>query len=196
MNGRVAERRGRALQKLLHRFKSGPDLHKIPVFAKQKGDFLFCSMRTCSQMSLKSISNSDASSPPTEFRCIRKSRAKLNIITSKNKTLYFANNKFLLLVLFNFIFIYSFSQYNFQKTYKGLNLWFGLVTADGGYIATGSTRAYGAGSDDFFLLKLNPLGITEWLKTYGSSSKDIAYYLLYPFYCWEIRVYDRYHQFH
>ena len=95
--------------------------------------------------------------------------------TSNNKTMYFANNKFLLSVLFNFIFIYSFSQYNFQKTYKGLTINTGQITADGGYIATGSTKAYGAGSDDFFLLKLNPLGITEWLKTYGSNSKDVAY---------------------
>ena len=69
----------------------------------------------------------------------------------------------------------SFSQYNFQKTYKGLTFYTGQITADGGYIATGSTRAYGAGSDDFFLLKLNPLGVTEWLKTYGSNGNESAY---------------------
>lgn len=76
-----------------------------------------------------------------------------------------------LIVIYN----HSFSQYNFQKTYKGLIFNTGQITAEGGYIATGSTRAYGAGSNDFFLLKLNPLGVTEWLKTYGSNGNESAY---------------------
>lgn len=76
-----------------------------------------------------------------------------------------------LIVLYN----NSFSQYKFQKTYKGLTISNGHQTPDGGYIATGTTKAYGAGSDDYFLLKVNPMGITEWLKTYGDNNKDQAY---------------------
>lgn len=87
----------------------------------------------------------------------------------------FTTTRLFLFSVFIVLYNNSFSQYNFQKTYKGLTINSGYQTPDGGYIATGATKTYGAGSDDYFLLKVNPMGKTEWLKTYGSSLTDIAY---------------------
>jgi uncharacterized delta-60 repeat protein len=48
-------------------------------------------------------------------------------------------------------------------------------TADGGYIVTGHTDTFGAGSYDFWVVKLTPDGAVEWQKTYGGSGLDAAY---------------------
>ena len=45
-------------------------------------------------------------------------------------------------------------------------------TADGGYIVAGYTGSFGAGSDDFYLVKTNSQGDTLWTRTYGGSSND------------------------
>ncbi|RLI80952.1 MAG: hypothetical protein DRP01_11435, partial [Archaeoglobales archaeon] len=47
-------------------------------------------------------------------------------------------------------------------------------TSDGGYIVAGSTHSFGAGLDDFWVLKLNENGNVEWQKTYGGSDYDRA----------------------
>jgi len=47
-------------------------------------------------------------------------------------------------------------------------------TLDGGYIVAGETSSYGAGSPDFWVLKLGTDGNVEWKKTYGESDYDIA----------------------
>ncbi|HIA05974.1 MAG TPA: T9SS type A sorting domain-containing protein [Flavobacteriales bacterium] len=60
--------------------------------------------------------------------------------------------------------IYSGSGYETGKQVR--------QTMDGGYIITGETSTYGAGSDDVFLVKTNALGDTLWTKTYGSSGSD------------------------
>ena len=48
-------------------------------------------------------------------------------------------------------------------------------TSDGGYIVAGETESFGAGQDDFWVLKLSSTGDIEWQKTYGGSSNDRAY---------------------
>jgi uncharacterized delta-60 repeat protein len=48
-------------------------------------------------------------------------------------------------------------------------------TADGGYIVAGITTSFGAGWDDFYLVKANPLGDLLWMHTYGGSSSDLAW---------------------
>ena len=43
-------------------------------------------------------------------------------------------------------------------------------TSDGGYIAGGYTSSFGAGYDDFLIVKLNASGNVSWARTLGGSS--------------------------
>ena len=48
-------------------------------------------------------------------------------------------------------------------------------TSDGGYILLGSTKSYGAGSYDFYLVKTDEYGNEEWFETFGSTGNDVGF---------------------
>lgn len=61
------------------------------------------------------------------------------------------------------------------KTYGGANFeeaYSVLSTEDGGAIVVGSTRSFGAGIEDFYILKLDSIGNVKWSKTIGGSDWD------------------------
>ncbi|MCK4788571.1 MAG: hypothetical protein KAV87_32820, partial [Desulfobacteraceae bacterium] len=62
-----------------------------------------------------------------------------------------------------------------QKTYGGSDddtIRSLRQTNDGGYIAAGCTKNWGAGLQDIWVLKLSSTGSIEWQKTYGGSDDD------------------------
>lgn len=48
-------------------------------------------------------------------------------------------------------------------------------TSDGGYIVAGYTESFGAGGEDFWVLKLDSSGHVEWERTYGGGNDDRAF---------------------
>jgi len=48
-------------------------------------------------------------------------------------------------------------------------------TVDGGYIMAGYTYSFGAGDNDYYLVKINSQGDTLWSHTYGGSGSERAY---------------------
>jgi hypothetical protein len=71
--------------------------------------------------------------------------------------------------------LYYSGSIQWQKTYGGTGDDSASAvqqTLDGGYIVAGKTNSFGAGSYDFWVLKLNPNGSIQWQKTYGGTDDD------------------------
>jgi uncharacterized delta-60 repeat protein len=65
-----------------------------------------------------------------------------------------------------------------DKTFGGIGLDVAYalqLTSDGGYILSGDTNSYGAGSSDFWLIKTDADGNMLWDKTFGGANDDEAY---------------------
>lgn len=65
-----------------------------------------------------------------------------------------------------------------EKTYGSLQAEYGYClqkTNDNGYIITGFTSSYGAGSGDVYLIKTDANGDTLWTQTYGGVGNDCGY---------------------
>ena len=53
-----------------------------------------------------------------------------------------------------------------------------VATSDGGYALAGYTESFGAGDEDFWLVKADSSGNQLWSKTYGGAVRDEAYSLV------------------
>jgi FlaG/FlaF family flagellin (archaellin) len=68
-----------------------------------------------------------------------------------------------------------------NRTYGGPNIdiAFSMVaTSDGGYALAGYTGSFGAGAEDFWLVKTDAYGNMEWNQTYGGTGDDTARFLI------------------
>jgi hypothetical protein len=62
-----------------------------------------------------------------------------------------------------------------NQTYGGINSDWGcsvVEVSDGGYAIAGSTNSYGAGNNDFWLVKTDSSGVAQWNQTYGGTHID------------------------
>jgi Secretion system C-terminal sorting domain len=66
-------------------------------------------------------------------------------------------------------------EITWTKTYGGSAQELGFTvqqTSDGGYLIAGLTDSFGAGANDFYLVKTDEIGTLVWSKTYGESGTE------------------------
>jgi hypothetical protein len=68
-----------------------------------------------------------------------------------------------------------------DQTYGGTGMEYAyhvIQTVDGGYALFGQTNSFGAGSNDFWLIKTDSSGNMQWNQTYGGTGSDIGIHVL------------------
>jgi predicted secreted protein len=68
-----------------------------------------------------------------------------------------------------------------NKTYGGTGNEYAYhveQSLDGGYALLGQTNSFGAGNNDFWLVKTDASGIMEWNMTYGGTGNDVGIHVL------------------
>jgi len=68
-----------------------------------------------------------------------------------------------------------------NRTYGGPGtdwIWSIVKSSDGGYSMVGRTNSFGAGNNDFWLIKTNSEGLLEWNKTIGYEGDERARFLV------------------
>jgi hypothetical protein len=82
---------------------------------------------------------------------------------------------------FSIIYLVGASSTMWNQTFggEGYDNLFSLVeTSDGGYALACTTQSFGVGNNDFWLVKTDMNGNTEWNQTYGGAESDITYSLI------------------
>ncbi len=72
-------------------------------------------------------------------------------------------------------------QHLWNRTYGGLKYdepWSIIQTADEGYVIAGDTESYGVGLRDFWLIKTDVNGSTEWNQTFGGVGRDTLWVII------------------
>jgi len=70
----------------------------------------------------------------------------------------------------------NYGEVQWEKTYGGASYEYALKvkeTNDGGYLLGGTTLTYGEGSNDYYLIKTDNNGNSQWEKTYGGWNVDV-----------------------
>jgi hypothetical protein len=73
-----------------------------------------------------------------------------------------------------------FGNMEWNKTYGGTGADYGtsvVQSSDGGYAMAGYTNSFGAGNNDYWLVKTDASGNMQWNKTYGGAGADNIYQL-------------------
>jgi len=97
------------------------------------------------------------------------------------RKLFLSSPVLFVLLSFSIIVTVEADSLMWTQTYGGTNddQAYSLVeTSDGGYAIVGYARSFGAGRQDFWLVKTDTFGFMEWNKTYGGTNDDQAYSLV------------------
>jgi hypothetical protein len=84
---------------------------------------------------------------------------------------------FLLSIVFSLT-VFCEAQTQFQRTIGGTNADYAysiIQTTDGGYAVAGYTQSFGAGNQDYYIVKLDAGGTLQWTRTVGGTSYDYVW---------------------